>query len=62
MIRAFKDGIKTGFVVGAYVGGFALSLTILDKGYTAVKNLVGNYTKPDYLKDDFDDEDEDKEE
>lgn len=59
MIRAFKEGVKAGFVVGAYAGGFALSLTIIDKGYTAVKNLVGNYKKPEYMKDDFD---EDKEE
>lgn len=59
MIKAFKEGAKAGFIVGAYVGGFVLSLTVIDKGYTAVKNLVGNYKKPDYMKDDFD---EDKEE
>ena len=62
MIRAFKEGAKAGFVVGAYVGGFVLSLTVIDKGYTAVKNLVKDYKKPEYMKDDFDDEDEDKEE
>lgn len=56
MIRAFKEGVKAGFIVGAYVGGFALSLAIIDKGYTAVKNLVENYKKPEYMKDDFDKE------
>lgn len=60
MIRAFIEGVKAGFVVGAYVGGFALSLTIIDKGYTAVKNLVENYKKPEYMKDDFDEEDKEE--
>lgn len=50
MIKAFKEGVKAGFVVGAYVGGFVLSITIIDKGYTVVKDLVNNYKKPEYLK------------
>jgi hypothetical protein len=60
MIRAFKDGVKAGFIVGAYVGGFVLSLTVIDKGYTAVKNLIENYKNPDYLKDDFDEDDKEE--
>ena len=61
MIGAFKDGVKAGFIVGAYVGGFVLSLCVIEKGIVAVKNLVENYKKPEYMKDDFD-KDEDKEE
>ena len=50
MIKAFKEGVKAGLVIGAYVGGFVLSITIIDKGYTTVKDLVKNYKEPDYLK------------
>lgn len=60
MIRAFKDGVKAGFIVGAYGGGFVLSLCIIEKGIVAVKNLVENYKKPAYMKDDFDEEDKEE--
>ena len=56
MIKAFKEGLKAGFVVSAYVGGFVLSIKIIDKSCNAIKGLVKNYKEPDYLKEEFDED------